>query len=381
MLLLASLVANAHGAAPATATNVTVEQLDRRLAGLRDANDKSVARELAGLKLTERVSAQRLTRWQTGLHSERGREALLALADAAAFLPLPAAEVLPKAAPDGAIQDQILARMTDYVKGTLPKLPNFVALRTTTAFEVTTADYLQTQQNMGTLLETRRGRQSTRVALGPAGANGLPNAQLFYAGSIAQVIAYRGGAEELEAAPGSTDQRSAPFFSLTTTGEFGPVLELILNDVARDKIVWDHWERGETGAVAVFDYSVPHDRSHFGVAFTSDQVPELPAYHGEIAVDPAKGTVLRITQLTHVREEDASHDAATLVEFGSAQIGGLTYTVPVHGVAKANSLDPFANEDDQPPPVPYQTSINDITFTNYHVFRTKSRVMTGGLGP
>jgi hypothetical protein len=380
LLLLAMSLAIAHAAAPTAATSVTADQLDKLLAGLHNTNDKSVARGLAGMKLTERVSADRLARWEAECHGERTREVLIALADAAAFLPPPATEIPATAAPDSATQDQILARTIEYVQETLPRLPNFLALRMTTAFEVTTEETLLSQQNTGQLFQPKPGKHFTNQALGPAKASGLPDAQLFWTGLIAQTISYRNGKEELEAAPSGSGPPGNSFFSLTTTGEFGPVLQVVLTEAPRDKIVWDHWEQHAAGTLAVFRYAVPRDRSHFGVAYTADQVPEFPAYHGEIAVDPASGTVIRITQLALVHDQFANHAVAILVEFGPAQIGGITYTVPIHGVATGNSFDAFANEDAQPAPVPFQTSINDITFTNYHVFRSRSRVLTGA-GP
>jgi hypothetical protein len=379
-LVMAMILTRAQAATGPAAGGVTVNQLDDLLARLHKANDKSTAREIAGLQLTERVSAERLARWQADPHGERTRAALLALADAAAFLPPPATEIPATAAPDMPAQDEILTRTIAYVKETFPKLPDFLALRTTTAFEVTTEPFLHSQESTWMPLQGTRGKHSTAQALGPAKASGLPDGQLFWTGSTDQVITYRGGKEEVEAEPGNSEA-GKPFFSLTTTGEFGPILKVILTEAPRENIVWDHWERRAGATMAVFHYSVPHDRSHFGFAFTRDQVPEFPAYHGEIAVEPASGRVLRITLLTRAHDPAANHDAAILVEFGPAQIGGITYTVPVHGVAMANSFDAYANQDAEPMLAAYQTSINDIAFTNYHVFRTKSRIVTGGGGP
>ena len=74
-------------------------------------------------------------------------------------------------------------------------------------------------------------------------------------------------------------------------------------------------------------------------------------------------------------------EASILVDYGPVQIGELSYDVPIHAVAMAKSFDPFADLDAKPPPIPYSTTINNITFTDYHVFRAKSRVVTGAPGP
>ena len=81
-------------AAPPAATSLTVDELDRLLAQMHERGDGKTARQLAGLKLTERASAAQLARWEAGLPGSHAREALIALADASAFLHPPASELL-----------------------------------------------------------------------------------------------------------------------------------------------------------------------------------------------------------------------------------------------------------------------------------------------
>ena len=381
LVWLAALVPVMLAAPPPAKTSLTVDELERMLPSLHDAGDSKAARQLASVKLTERASAERLARWQNELQGSRSRQALVALADASAFLRPPAAEIPSTAPPDDATQKLMLARMMDYVKETIPKLPNFVALRTTTAFEITTADLLHSQQDLTQLFQTRQSGKISYQAIGPAKWSGLPNGQLFWIGSFAQTVRYREGYEEEEPVAETSGRAGKPLFSLTSVGEFGAILDVILDEAPADAIVWDHWEQGAKGKVAVFRYAVPRERSHFAVGFTTDQVPDYPAYHGEIAVDPEKGSVLRITMEATEHDPGTIHEAFIVVEFGPMQIAGMDYIVPLRGVAMVKTYDAFANLSAQPPPIAYQTAINDISFTSYHVFRTKSRVVDGADGP
>lgn len=375
-LLLMAAFTPAVAATPA-ATSLTVDELDRLLAQMHEQGDGRITRQLAGLSLTERASAARLARWEAGLPGSHAREALIALADASAFLHPPASELLSSPVPDAAAAKQIVAHMIEFVKGTLPKLPNFCALRSTTAFELTTEDQLLTQQILSDVLKPQHLKRSSYHTLGLAKSSGSPGMQLFWTGSSAQVVTYRGGFEVTDSFVGGANRAPPTLFSLTTTGEFGSILRAFLEDASPDKIVWDHWEEGSSGPLAVFRYSVPSERSHFAIEFTTDNQPEFPAYHGEVAVDPASGAIFRITIVANGSGAGFLHESSILVEFGPVPIGGVTYIRPVRTVAIAKFFDPNADLDAQPPPVPFRTSINDVSFTNYHVFRTNARIVPG----
>jgi hypothetical protein len=386
LFLPAAFLAGGLWAAPPAQTSMTVDELSKLLTNLQGASDKNAARELARLKLTERVSLQQLSRWETGCPGTGSREALLALADAAAFLRPPAEEIPQAAAPDAAAQQQMLALVFDYVQRTLPKLPNFLAQRTTIGFAITTENQLHMIQEMGGLLQKQTNRRLSYQALGPAKASRLPEGQLYFVGSTTEMARYRDGHEELEPTGGSTGQGETTPLAMTTEGEFGPMLSVILDEAPREQIVWDHWERGAAGArpdenFAVFHFSVPRDRSRFAVVVTQDQIPDFPAYQGEITVDPSSGTVYRITIEANVRDSTMKNEASIMVEFSQEEIGGINYILPIHSVGIVRSFDAFADLDANPPPIPFLTSINDIGFTGYHVFRTKSRIVSGAGRP
>ncbi len=89
---------------PVYAKQVTLAQLEELLALAQGKPDADVARQLWDLELTERLSSAQLTRLQVQFPGTKTRQSLLAIADASAFLKLPAAEAhrQPPASPTSA---------------------------------------------------------------------------------------------------------------------------------------------------------------------------------------------------------------------------------------------------------------------------------------
>jgi hypothetical protein len=342
------------------ATRVNVEQVEQLLADSHNQADAKLAGKLSGLELIERASSARLARWQKDFPGSRTREALLALADASAFLDLPPSEVPNLAQPDSVQIKQIFVSAITYANQTIKKLPNFSARRTTTHF-----DDVRVEQRL------RNQSTSNRIISAPA----PPGAALTRNGEPSSyVVTYRDGAEVEDTGAGKNKKPDLRGTGLTTYGEFGPILSVVIADAIHGKVFWDHWEQGAAGALAVFSYTVPQETSHFTVNATGNMM-QRPAYHGEIAIDPANGTILRVTMVSDYKPPFQASEAALLVEYGPVQIGNATYTCPVRGVA----LSKFPEVDT--PPVPgghaYQplTMVNDVTFTEYHVFRAEIRIV------
>ena len=137
LLALVSLALSAFAATP-----VTVEQLEQALNASKALPDKEAALRLTGLELTERLSKARYEHLKTELPGEKTQLALLALADASAFLDLPAADTLHLSTPDSATQGRIVSKAADFVMATVPKMPDFYASRTTTRFQDLKVSYV-----------------------------------------------------------------------------------------------------------------------------------------------------------------------------------------------------------------------------------------------
>jgi hypothetical protein len=153
----------------------------------------------------------------------------------------------------------------------------------------------------------------------------------------------------------------------------------VIGDAIRGKVYWSNWEQGAAGPLAVFRYAVPQEQSHYSVLVGfvgAGDKPQFPPYHGEITVDPSNGTILRLTLVSDLtRRLDEAFTASILVEYGPVAIGNDTYVCPLRGVAlskvpqaAADGMAAFATN----PPI---TFLNDVSFTQYHVFRADARIL------
>lgn len=163
----------------------------------------------------------------------------------------------------------------------------------------------------------------------------------------------------------------------------------MLVDAAQNKLTWTHWEQGTGGPLAVFNYAVPKDRSHYEVRYCcvaesygleSHMFQQMSAYHGTIAIDPVNGIIARLTIEAELSSTDPISRAATAVEYGPVELGGMTYTCPVRSVSISvaktlrNLQDPSGHS--WVAMGPRQMLLNHIDFDQYHLFRAESRVLS-----
>lgn len=346
-----------------TAKRVDTKQVDQVLAESKNESDAEVAHRLAGLQLGERASAAQLVQWRKAAPGLETQRAVTMLADASAFLRAPAGEIVQAAPPDEAAQHQMLSLTSAYVETTLAKLPNFFASESITTFEDTPAS-----QNNG---------------------NFTVYQPLHYADFKRAAVLYRGGKEVMETQSSEVseqDQTITLAGQLLSSGEFGPVLHTVLADAQSGKLTWSHWESiGDTKA-AVFRYSVPRKRSHYRLkvelAGHSNPMQSRPGYHGEIAIDPSGGAILRITLQADITDDDPMRRADLMVEYGPVVIGSQTYICPARSVALTQNFQEKDQVDargflSRSNDVPVQMMLNDVRFDHYHVLRSEARLLTG----
>jgi hypothetical protein len=353
------------------AKSVNVGQLEQMLDSLRNKSDAKVAGELSDLELTERVSPARLAHWEQEFPGPKAHEALIKLADLAAFLNPPAADVLPIPGPDSETQEHMLALAADYMKTTMTRLPNFIATRETTHFEDTPSSQTVNAGPMGSGSRGMRG--------GGLEISSTQYKSLHSAGSFSVTVTYRDGFEVHNGDDGKSNNPATPTRSLTTSGEFGPVLSVVLGDALRSQVEWQRWEKGAGEPVAVMRYAVPAEQSNYLVGIPSggklDNV--YPGYRGEIAIDPATGAILRLSLMAELPPPYQAMQNAILVEYAPVTIGAQNYICPVHSVAFSRVPVARGAAGQQDAGVNVQTQVNDVTFTGYHLFRSESRIVTG----
>jgi VWFA-related protein len=378
MRKLALLLLLAGIALPAVAArNITVQQLQQVLAAAHGKADAKVAQQLSDLQLTERLSAARLSLWEADLPGPESRRSLVLLADVSAFLDPPAAEIPATPAPDFAAQRRMIALTVDYASKTLHQLPNFFATRDTVRFE-----------------DTPQGFR--------ADTSEIPSQPLHPVGRSTDTVLYRDGNEVVDSRAAKGNKSQPATQGLITTGVFGPVLATVLVDAAQGKLAWSHWEQGAAGPLAVFRFAVPREKSHYQVEFccvTADNgsyrvFQQFSGYHGEMAVDPANGAILRLTLEADLKPADKIVRSEILVEYGPVEIGGKTYICPLKSVSisDAPALGSNAFEfqryrggallehDSHTAPMHLRAMLNDVVFEQYHLFRANARMIAGSNG-
>jgi hypothetical protein len=319
---------------------VTVAQLTEAIETAKGKSDKDAVRDIEHLELTDRLSSPELARLSEELPGAKSKAALMAVGDASVFLEPPQGEILDKAAPEAAEQQQIVSRASDYLKTIIPKLPDLYARRITNGFE----EEWSSQDKKGThkpgALHLKRNFQAT--------------------------VLYREGKEVVRA-------EGAEQGGLTTRGTFGPVLSVVILDNLRSPMQWHGWEKGPNGAMAVFQFQVPQKDSHYAVSFPMGGLPvaKRTGYHGEIGIDPDTGTILRLVlQSDPVFGSQFSGHGNIMLEYGSVVIGGKAYTCPVRGVSMSTGSYWIGRHKT----VAF-ILLDDVVFTGYHVFRSEVRIL------
>lgn len=339
---------------------VTIAQLEEVLRENYGRRDADVARELSGMSLTERMSSARLDAWKTSLHGRKTRQALVALADASAFLDAPRVDVLANPAPGIEDQKKILMRAVEYLNGLGTRLPNLYAARTTTQYD------------------------DTEKLSGPYGTVVWGGQPWHVKDIFTDRVTYSSGREEVTEQKGRHPNPKKDQDVLTVSGTFGPLLTNVFMDSVHGSLYWSHWEQGRTGPEAVFAYKVPLKESHFRIAYRNYNakgiavvVNALSPYRGKIGIDAATGTILRLTVEAELAPQLPVKRSDILVEYGPVELGGKTYYCPARSVAVSVGREVPPRRAPGPDPYgPEISMMNDIVFDGYHLFRGDLRILT-----
>jgi VWFA-related protein len=336
---------------------VTTAELERIAGAARGESDGEVARQLSKLELTERLSGAKLTFLADELRGKKTRQALEALADVAAFLEPPPAEIPADAPPDQSAQQHILALAGAYLNQAMTKMPDFFATRTTVQYGETPAyDEGRTKFKAVPLHVTEHSRAT---------------------------VLYRQGAEVMDADAGKRVKQNR---GLSTNGTFGPLLRVVQSAMDLSvAVIWSRWEQDAGGKRAVFSYRVPAERSLYAVdgcclpsGDGSSGFAIKPGYHGEIAIDPKSGAILRVEVEADLKGFVPLKQSDIMVSYGPVAIGGKVYILPERSVhIWRKRTVPVLEEWNAGFNTwgPYTTMLNQFTFEDYHMFRGESRML------
>jgi hypothetical protein len=303
----------------------------------------------------------------------------------------PPSEFASRPAPDSAAVQAMIKSAIHFVGTTLHQMPDFLATRVTQSYN----------------------DNDPHVAVGMHDAAEdptliVPHSPMIPLGTFTQQITYRDGHEVASEEKESKQKASNAPPGITSFGEFGPVLSVVLLDALKGKLAWSHWEQTESGVAAVFHYQVPPSASHFAVDFCclssgvdhmsgttyaegafgrpptfssnemfsiggqiNDSYHGTPGYHGSIFVDPATGAILRITEDSELNASEPVTRNARSIEYGTVEIGGKKFICPVHSVALSLSRAYLKDQAG----IRNILHINEAAFTNYHRFGSSVQVL------
>jgi VWFA-related protein len=376
LILIALLIAAPQPAI--AAKKVTVAQLEQVVAAESASHRPSaeIARKIGDLSLSERLTDAALVRLKARL--EPGSAAALALqllANQSEFLDPPASELPTDPAPDAAAQQKMLIAARAYVAQILPRLPNFLSIRTINRFD-----------------------DSPQA---PALGGWAVRAGLHQVDASKHEISSLEERENQPPAQGSAMWQEQ--YGLISGGEFGNTLGMVMADTLQGEVKWSHWERTPAGQAAVFRYDVPRAASHFVVIGSREKadlvgfgsvtrgsapsrrgvqpgdpanttiVRSRPSYHGTFSLDPATGAVLRITIWAEAKDGAPFRQAGILVDYGPVQIAGRQFICPIRSLALSVAVsDPNAISGDAP-----TEWLNETLFSGYRRFAATARLLPG----
>jgi VWFA-related protein len=365
---------------------ITVRELQTLIAEERNTSHEELEHELEGVELSERLDSADLARLEKQLHNREAREALTIIANESVFRGPAPDRVLSRPKPNSAEQKQIISNVAFYVSTTVPKLPDVFARRTTVQFH-------QEQPKPDQTWKTAPGHQGLhqaetsnahihllngkeQVQEENARVNRLP--PLLTAGRAT------GGDEAVMYAMHSVDRGR-----LQTIGTFGPILVTVMKAarLRHSELKWARWERSDDGPLAVFQYRVPEATSWFTAEFCClandlETIPfkEPAPFHGEIAVNPSTGAIMRLTIQADLEWRLPLDRSDVMVEYEPVRKGPRTFICPSRAVSVSRPRRTVTIEEwGERLKVygPFETLLNEMQFEKYRIFGSTYRILPG----
>ncbi len=354
----------------AAATPLSVQQLQRLLESAVRASsaDDVIARRLARIELSERLSGNRLDALRRSTPGPKAREALELLSYASEFLDPPLEDLVGEPPPAASEQTAILAKAGAYARQYVRNLPNFIC----TAI-------------------TRRMDDDPDT-----GSREIWN-HLRLNNTITGELSFNGGKESYKVQKVSRGKETAQE-GLGTSGEFGNIIEALFLFSTPDMFQWRHWEMLHGRRVAVFGYSLDSDHSRFTLStggrpnYRAHGQPPLSsittAYVGELSIDPVAGAILRVTRkAVHLPRGFPIRRMETAVDFEPVDIGGTYYVLPIKSITLSDFVATVGAGAVAYPgtggvliDVPRKL-LNEVQFRGYRKFGAESVLIAGDMPP
>ena len=310
-----------------------------------DHDDDALARDLKKSEMTEQLSPHLVRYFQLAGTGPRALAALQELQEKSKKLPPPAERALtiqPVPLPDE--QTQILKRVTEYARGYVHALPDFLCDQVTSRYT------------------NLKGRGADR--------NARYGKKLRPSDSFTRVLRFARGAEESQVMRVNNKPAkgvSTRFGQSISSGEFGGDMVIIFGPGVNPDLVWDHWETFRGKRTAVFSYFVRPGKSEFSLYYCCFAEPGIgdmqqsykSPIRGLLYVDAETGLISRLMiRAVELPAAFRVKESNTIIDYGIVSIAGKAYTLPLRALM-------FTHSD-------YQRNRNEIQFLNYRKFEAES---------
>ena len=347
----------------------SVKQLEAFIANAHDTSEADLLRQFEGMQLTERLSSTKLAALAKLVHGRKAQEAFEVLADESAFLAPPPDEIPSTPPPDLATQREIISRTVSYINTAIPRLPDFFATRTTVQYHELPP----------------RPHQTWKTA--------APDQSLHEGETTIASIRFHDGKEQVQQQSVKNEPFKPESEQLETIGTFGPILATVMTaaTLPHSHLAWARWEQNENGRLAVFLYRAPQETPLFSAGFCClaidfDAVPFRTSapFHGEIAVDPSTGAILRLTIQADLDWRLPLHRSDVMVEYRPVVKGTKTFVCPSRSVSISRQRRTMVIDEwgeGFKVYAPFETLLNEMRFDKYHIFGSTSRILPGFVEP
>jgi hypothetical protein len=306
--------------------SITVDQLKALLTADQQAKktDAAVADDLKQVMLTEALTKPVMNGLAPLVPGSATLEQIYVLEAMSAVLPPPAADIPTAPAPDAAAQKALLDKVMDYASKTYAQLPAVTATKTTIRFQNAVSATAVAGNHSGVSIDPRLTAEAQFV---------------HYINTTPTPINIHNGIEDNPLVKDKTPWGSNGYIALLGQG---PVLSTVLQEAnAADKLAWLRWENVNGKTAAVFSFAVDKKKSHYAVNYCcfpeADQDGNIKSwsnykttvpYHGEIFVDPATGTVVRLITEADFKSSEAVHKEDQRIDYLPVAVGAKTLVLP-----------------------------------------------------
>lgn len=376
--------------------SVSVKQLQRLITSAHGISDAKLARQLENIRLTERLSSANLATLEKSLRGNKTREALEILADRSAFFAAPEDETITAPPPEFVAQQHLISQVVSYINSIIPRLPDFLATRTS-------VQYYERPANEDQTWKTARADQSLHEAeISKASIRFSKGQELVkdervkkerdmqtrpQNGSLSVLLSPYPQVTKNSGRSSSNEDQTQGRQHLKTVGAFGPILGTIMFVLTspHSQLDWDHWEQADGGRLAVFRYHVTQGTPLFSAGFCclpvdNKSVPfiENVPFHGIIAVDPETGTIIRLTVQSDLGWRLPLERSDLMIEYARTQAESRVFICPSKSVSISRQRSIMTIHEwgeDFKVFGPFETVLNEMRFDNYHMFGSTSRIL------